>query len=226
MHSKERDMTTAGSRPPVAPGEPAPDFTLKAVDGEGSVSLADYRGRSPVLLALLIGLYCPFCRRAIAQLGTTQGKLKAFGVEALGVVATPPENARLYFKFRPTRLRLAADPELSTHRAYGVPGGPYTPELIQAMAQVRINPTGELPEPLPIPAAAEALERLDGYTPTDTDKADFERQGAQLKGEFLIDRDGIVRWSYVECAKEGLAGVGKLPSEEEILVAARALGPR
>ena len=102
-------------------GTRAPDFSLPAVDRKETVSLADYRGRSPVLLALFIGLWCPFCRRQIAQMGATEGKLKALGVETLGVVATPAENARLYFKFRPTRVRLAADPELVTHRAYGLP---------------------------------------------------------------------------------------------------------
>ncbi len=50
-------MTTAERRPPVQPGEPAPDFTVPAANREGSVSLADFRGRSPVLLALLRGLY-------------------------------------------------------------------------------------------------------------------------------------------------------------------------
>jgi peroxiredoxin len=209
------------------PGEPAPDFTLPTVERDGVVSLADYRGRSPVLLALFVGLWCPFCRRAIAQMGTTHERLRALGVEALGVVATPPENARLYFKFRSTRLRLAADPDLTTHRAYGLPRpAALTPELAQEMSRVRINPTGELPEPLPILEAAEALERLDGYVRTDTDRADFERQGYQLKGQFLIDRDGIVRWSYVECAAEGLAGVGKFPAQDEVLAVARALPSR
>jgi len=206
------------------PGEPAPDFTLPTVEGDGVVSLADYRGRCPVLLALFVGLWCPFCRRAIAQMGPTRERLRALGVEALGIVATPPENARLYFRFRPTRLRLAADPDLTTHRAYGLPRpAPLTPELAQEMSRVRINPTGELPEPLPILEAAQALERLDGYVPTDTDRADFERQGYQLKGQFLVDRAGIVRWSYVECAAEGLAGVGKFPAPDEVLAAARTL---
>ena len=50
-------MTTNGRTAPVAPGEPAPDFTLPAAHGDGTVSLADYRGRSPVLLALFRGLY-------------------------------------------------------------------------------------------------------------------------------------------------------------------------
>lgn len=215
-------MTTE-SRPPVAPGESAPDFTLPAADRPGTVSLADYRGRSPVFLALFIGLWCPFCRRSIAQMGKVESKLKVLGVEALGIVATAPENARLYFKFRPTRLRLASDPGLSTHRAYGLPKPASTPEFMQMLEKIRINPNGEFPEPLPIMEAAVATGTQDGYTGNDTDKAEMERQWPQLKGQFLIDRDGIVRWANVECATEGLAGVGKFPSEEEILTAARAL---
>jgi peroxiredoxin len=216
-------MTTAESRPPVAPGEPAPDFTLPAVDREEMVSLADYRGRSHVFLGLFIGLWCPFCRRSIAQMGATESKLKALGVETLAIVATTPDNARLYFKFRPTRARLAADPGLTTHRAYGLPKPTSTPEFMDALGSTRINPTGELPEPLPIPQAAMALGKLDGYAENQTDKGDMKRQWPQLKGQFLIDRDGIVRWANVECGTEGFAGVGKFPSPEEILAAARAL---
>jgi peroxiredoxin len=217
-------MSIAEVRPPVSPGEPAPDFTLPAVDANATVSLADYRGRSPVFLALLIGLWCPFCRRQLAQIGSTEVKLRALGVESLAVVATAPENARLYFKFRPTRVRLAADPELTTHRAYGLPKPVPTPEFMKALETVRINPLGELPEPLPIMEASAATARLDGYVENQTDRAEMERQFPQLKGQFLIDRDGIVRWANIECAVEGPAGVGKFPSTEEILAAARALG--
>ena len=32
-------------RSPVSPGAPAPDFALPAVDGSGTVSLQDYRGK-------------------------------------------------------------------------------------------------------------------------------------------------------------------------------------
>jgi peroxiredoxin len=216
-------MTNSELHPTISPGEAAPDFTLPAVDGSGTVSLADYRGKTPLFLALFVGLWCPFCRRAIAQVGTTEQALKASGVETLGIVATPPENARLYFKFRPTRFRLAADPELTTHRAFGLPKPPPTPELMKALGEVRINPDGILPEPLPALEAAAALAKLDGYRENDTDQADMERQWPQLKGQFLIDKDGIVRWANIECAKEGLAGVGKFPSNDEILTAARTL---
>jgi hypothetical protein len=97
---------------------------------------------------------------------------------------------------------------------------------MKTLESTRINPTGELPEPLPIPEAAMAIAKLDGYTENQTDQTDMERQWPQLKGQFLIDRDGIVRWANIECATEGLAGMGKFPSEEEIIAAARSLPRR
>ena len=209
--------------PTASPGEPAPDFALPAVDGTGTVSLDDYRGRSPLFLSLFVGLWCPFCRRAIAQMATIEQALKAAGVETLCIVATPPENARLYFKYRPTRLRLASDPGLTTHRAYGVPKPEPTPELMKEIETIRINPEGIFPEPLPLEEAAAAVARLDGYAGNVTDQADMERQWPQLKGQFLIDRNCIVRWANIECATEGMAGLGKFPTRDEILTAARTL---
>jgi peroxiredoxin len=214
--------TTTSSPSTASPGAKAPEFTLPAIDGTGTISLDDYRGTSPLFLALFVGLWCPFCRRSIAQMAAIEPALKESGVETLCVVATPPENARLYFKYRPTRLRLAADPDLTTHRAYGVPKPAPTPELLKELEKVRINPEGIFPEPLPVQEAAEAVTKLDGYAGNPTDQADMERQWPQLKGQFLIDRDGTIRWANIEAA-EGLTGLGKFPSRDEILSAARAL---
>ncbi len=50
-------MAIGGSRPPVQPGEPAPDFQVPAVHRDGTVRLTDYRGRHPLFLALYRGLY-------------------------------------------------------------------------------------------------------------------------------------------------------------------------
>jgi peroxiredoxin len=212
---------TDTTHPPIAVGERAPGFALPAVAGPEIVTLDDYRGR-PLFLALVLGLWCPFCRRQLAQLGTVEGKLKGLGVESLAIVATEPENARLYFKFRPMRLRLASDPDLSTHRAYRVPKPEPTPALMAALETVCINPTGELAEPLPIAQAAKVLQERDGYVYTPADIGDIERQWPQLKAMFMIDRDGIVRWAEIECGTEGLAGIGKTPPEDVILEAARA----
>lgn len=204
---------------PVQAGQAAPDFTVPAVHMDGTISLADYRGKSPLLLGLFRGLYCPFCRRALAQMAATSAHLKSLGVDSLAIVATDVENARLYFKFRPTRMAIGADPHLTTHQSYGVPRPQPTPELMQMMENVRINPTGELPAPLPLPAAAAALAALDGYQLTPTDERDAEATFTQLKGQFLVDRAGIVRWSHIEGA-EGPAGMGKFPSHEELVSAA------
>jgi peroxiredoxin len=38
-------------------GDPAPSFALPAVNRDGTVSLDDYRGRSPVLVGLFRGLH-------------------------------------------------------------------------------------------------------------------------------------------------------------------------
>jgi hypothetical protein len=94
---------------------------------------------------------------------------------------------------------------------------------MKAAETTLINPDGIFPEPLPVTEAGAAAAKLDGYQDTQTDQTDMQRQWPQLKGQFLIDRDGIVRWANIECASEGLAGVGKFPSGEEILAAARSL---
>lgn len=211
-------------RPPVSPGEAAPPFALPAVDRpDALVTLDDYRGRSSLFLALLIGLWCPFCRRQLVQLAAIDQKLKALGVQSLAVVATPPENAQLYFRFRPTKLKLASDPALGIHRAYGVPKPEVTPQMLSDLETVRINPFGDLPEPLPVSQVGKLMDARDGYQHTAADQADLDRQWPQLKGQFLIDRDGIVRWAYIECGVEGLAGLGKMPGDDVILGAARSI---
>lgn len=217
-------MDTVESRLPVRPGEPAPDFTLPAVDRDGTVSLADYRGKTPVLLGMMRGLYCAFCRRHIAHLGITRKKLQALGVDVLAIVATQPERARLYYRFRPVGVPLAADPHLTTHRAYGVPNRAMTPEIWQVIASKYVD----LARKLKIPATdvgeiKSALGRQDGCESVEVDQQDLQRHGSQLVGQFLVDQKGIVRWAYVECAMEGLAGMEKFPTDEEFLAAARAL---
>ena len=217
-------MSTNASSRPLQPGEPAPHFTLPAVHRDGTVSIADYRGKRPLFLALFVGLYCPFCRRNIAQLGSLCEKLDAAGVDTLGVVATELDNARLYFKYRPSRFPLGADPEFSTHRAFGIGRIPVDESMMKMMSALTVNPTGDLPQAMPLPEASDALDRLDGYQRTPADLRDIERQWPLLKAQFMIDREGIVRWANFECGgSEGLAGVGKFPRDADILAAADAV---
>jgi peroxiredoxin len=182
---------------PLEIGVPAPDFTLTMVRAAGPVSLADYRGKAPLLLGLYRGLYCAFCRRAVARLGRTGDRLRPLGIETLAVIGTTVNNARLYYRHHETRMAIAADPALVTHRAYGLPKVETTWEVVSAK---RVNPTG------------------------DTDKDDGRRTWNQSVGEFLIDRDGIVRWLYVE-GTTAADYMAKFSSEEGLLSAVNALPP-
>jgi peroxiredoxin len=210
--------------PSLQPGDPAPDFTLPAIHREGQVSLADYKGQSPLLLALFRGLYCPFCRRGIARLALTADKLGAVGVQTLAVVATQLDRARLYFRYRPAaRLALAADPELMTLRAFRVPRPEATPQLEEAIRAVWTDVQGELPAPLPMRDALNTLDEKDGFEWTPTDEEEEKRQLPMLLGQFLLDRDGIIRWVNIEGTRNGVADMASFPADEEFLAAARSL---
>jgi hypothetical protein len=119
---------------------------------------------------------------------------------------------------------VAADPDFVTHRLYGVPG-PLRSDIAEAFRTTRINPSGELPVALPVSEASAALSRLEGFEETSTDREDHARPYLQFLGQFLVDREGIIRWTNVECARDGLAGLGQFPTDQELLAAVRALSP-
>jgi hypothetical protein len=87
---------------------------------------------------------------------------------------------------------------------------------------LQINPTGELPAGQNPFAAMETLNKKDEFEVTEIDQQVAAAHGTQLGGHFLIDREGIIRWGQVE-AGERAGDLGKFPSDEEILRAARNL---
>lgn len=212
-------MDTLGSGEPLQIGAAAPDFKLAMLDRDELVGLADYRGRSPLLLGLFRGIYCAFCRRAVAKLGLVGDRLRPLGIETLAVIGTKLENARVYYRYHSTRMAIAVDPDLATHRAYGLPRIEASWEMVSSKP---VNPSGELPEALPLWEATKALGRLDGFKPTDTDRDDGKRTWDQSIGEFLIDRDGVVQWLYME-GRTTADYMARFPPEEELLSTAHAL---
>jgi hypothetical protein len=156
------------------------------------------------------------------SLGVTREKLGAVGVETLAVVATPADRARRYFKLRPPRCTVAADAELATHRAYGVPQTAFTDELMQ-VAVGRVD--GLAREMGFAVAPGGGLEALNGADGIDTaeHEPDVMKHQALMVTQFLIDREGVIRWVSSEGAAKGPATFGVFPSDEELLAAARAL---
>jgi hypothetical protein len=157
------------------------------------------------------------------QLQTTAEKLRRVGVETLGIVGSAVERVRFYVRFRPVRCALAADPYLTVHRAFGLPRGPVSNELWGAVESASKKLAHELGIPVTESRAREAIGRLDGFEETDSEHGEKVRHQVQFTGQFLLDREGIVRWSNIECAKEGLAGIDRFPSDEELLAAAGTL---
>jgi hypothetical protein len=120
----------------------------------------------------------------------------------------------------------------ASHLPFGMPPGVFVEDESAAswpqsatMGQVQavlVNPTGELPAPLPIFSAMEVLNQRDAFELTETDQQIAATHGNQLAGHFLIDREGIIRWRHIE-AGERIDDLAKFPSDEEIVRAARVL---
>jgi hypothetical protein len=155
-------------------------------------------------------------------LGRTADKLERLGVQTVGVVATRPERARLYLKHQRLPYAVGADADLSTHRAYGLPRSPLTEEVMRAVEKAAADNAHALGIPVGPDGAYAAVARADGYAADQVDAAEGQRHQSQITGQFLVGADGIVRWTNVECARDGLAGIGRFPPERELLAAARA----
>ena len=226
-------MRVMVSARPTTIGDRASEFVVPEVHGDGTIALAEFRGRQPLFLGLYRGLHCPFCRRHLAQLDLLRAKLEPLGVATVAIVNTPLDRARLYFRGYRRGVRIGADPDLAVHRAYTVP----KIEIVEAAARTepwpiqttieeflsyRVNPTGELEAPVNPLESNDALNARDGFLPTEADEQMRARHGTQLVGMFLIDRDGIVRWRFVE-GEVTPADIGRFPAPQQIVDAAAAL---
>ncbi|RVD61182.1 redoxin domain-containing protein [Mesorhizobium sp. M2D.F.Ca.ET.185.01.1.1] len=212
---------------PLQPGDRAPNVVLDAITQEGKIALDDFRGQKPVLVGLFRGLHCAFCRRHIAAQARLDPELREKGVGSLTVVNTPIERARLYFRYHPMpNLLAASDPERASHRAFGLPNLEFTENETQwpykvsmsAAKDMRVDLPGELPAPMDPFAASEFLDKKDHYEVTEADEQMMATGHGQLIGQFLLDRQGIVRWSFTE-VPEGGRYMFAAPSPRELMSA-------
>lgn len=162
-------------------------------------------------------------------MGGTRAKLQAIGVEALGITEDSPEPVRRYYQLRPSKLRLATDPARAVHRDYGVPMPLYAGAYTELREKTLINPTGELAAPMPIPAGMKVLDERDGLVSMPEAKtvldAFAKRDYAMHVGHFLVDRSGVVRWTWIESpSPDDISQYGRFPRDDEILTAVRAAG--
>ncbi|MGO4668061.1 peroxiredoxin-like family protein [Bosea sp. 2RAB26] len=212
---------------PLQPGDRAPNVVLDAITREGKIAIDDFRGQKPVLVGLYRGLHCAFCRRHIAAQAQLDPALRAAGVESLTVVNTPIERARLYFRYHPMpNLLAASDPKRTSHQAFGLPNLEFTENetawphkvSVAAVLGMRVEIPGETPGPLDPLAGSQFLDNKDGYELTEADLEMKATGLGQLVGQFLLDRQGIVRWCFTEVPEGGRYMFGA-PNPQELMSA-------
>jgi peroxiredoxin len=175
-------------------GRPAPDFRLAAAQG-GELGPQDFRGSKRVVLWFSKGLFCPFCRRNMAQLALRYPEIQALGAEVLQVTHNTADEARGYLKHYPIKFPYLCDAERAAHDRYaveqtGVSVGGF---LASGAAVVADLVTKGETTPAPIPF-------ITRYAGKDANQA-----------VFVLDREGVVR------AERRLGPNAPLPSAAELI---------
>lgn len=152
-------------------GDPAPDATLQALDGEG-VALATLwpAARAGLALVFLRHYGCSFCMEHALAIERRRQDFADAGLDvALVGCGSVAEAARFRDRLGLTTA-LYNDPERTAYHAYGLGE----------------TPAGTLVNPKVLASGIRAIAR--GHLPRRS-----SGHPLQLQGQFLIDREGIVR---------------------------------
>jgi hypothetical protein len=158
---------------------------------------------------MLRGLYCPFCRRHISQLRPACEGLRSAGIALLGVVVASPERARQYFRHFPACFPIAAAPDRAIHRAYRLPEVAKPPAFFEETERRAAKILRDQGVKVEAGEARSVFMASGGFAMTVEDQAELQRQ-AQTVGQFLIGRDGLIRWTRID------PWIVPLPTVEEL----------
>lgn len=104
----------------VGVGEPAPEFTRDSSDG-GSVSLADYRGKSEVVLFFYPKDNTPGCTAEACSFRDSYEAFREAGAEVIGVSSDSTASHQKFAGRHNLPFRLLSDPDGSLRALFGVP---------------------------------------------------------------------------------------------------------
>jgi peroxiredoxin Q/BCP len=104
----------------LAPGDPAPEFTLP--DAEGSpVTLSAYRGRRVIVYCYPAAL-TPGCTTQAVDFTAAAGELAEAGLDIIGISPDEPEKLLRFRDKEQLDITLVSDPEKKVLQAYGAYG--------------------------------------------------------------------------------------------------------
>ena len=114
------DQAAPAKHGPIAPGTPAPDFTLHETPDQ-TVSLGELRGR-PVVLVFYPADWSPVCGDELALFNELLPEFQRSGASIVGISVDGPWCHIAYAKDRKLKFPLLSDfePKGAVARAYGV----------------------------------------------------------------------------------------------------------
>ena len=118
MTDTDSGLDTAPVR--LAPGDPAPEFTLPDADGN-PVSLADHRGRRVIVYCYPAAM-TPGCTTQAVDFTASAGELAEAGLDIIGISPDPPEKLLRFREAEGLQITLLSDPEKQVLAAYGAYG--------------------------------------------------------------------------------------------------------
>jgi peroxiredoxin len=147
----------------IAPGTPAPDFTLPDQDGT-EVSLSDFRGRT-VVLVFYPADFSPVCTDQLSVYQEVLPELERRGATLLGISVDGAYCHKAFRQHLGTSIRLLADfhPKGDVAKRYGV----WSEDRgVAARALVLVEPDGRvgwsyMSPPLEVPGANLIFDALD-----------------------------------------------------------------
>jgi peroxiredoxin Q/BCP len=104
----------------LAPGDPAPDFTLETDTGE-RLALHDLRGRKVVLYAYPAAM-TPGCTKQACDFRDSLGSLAAGGYQVVGISPDRPDKLAKFRERDALTFPLVSDPDRAVLTAYGAYG--------------------------------------------------------------------------------------------------------
>lgn len=98
-------------------GSLAPDFKLHATN-EQEISLADFRGKTNVIVFFIRETTCPQCRTHVAHLGQLYEQFRESGTEIIVILGEGMKKAREYAESIGLPFPILCDPDRAVYHLY------------------------------------------------------------------------------------------------------------
>ena len=188
---------------PIVLGQPSPALTLPTVQGE-TISLDALRGKQSAILWFSRGYACPFCRQQMARLQLAYPRFKETGGEILQIAPGPLRTAKFYFMTHKLFFPYLVDDTFESYERYGLSDRGFPASFYYETRSWVKSIFGGL-------AAQIVAARTDIWGRQIIRRLIHHTFTAYEQGVFIVDREGIVRFTRV------VGAIGNIPSNEELL---------